>query len=228
MCFGNRRRSNTTFTAYKTTDGVDTCPMCRGGANFSTMKLRIEGPRAVFTQTLMNRIFWLWLIGLPAYGIYFCFFKLKHPSNVENAGLELVFNLAILLVTGGMICLGYLGLSVGFGVKRVTADSTRRIVEIESGFDSLLRWSGAGKRSLFFDDIAAVQICTIDDKYGTEGPRWSWEINLVLNNPSGRRINLLAHSNSCRIRDEAAQFAAFLGKPLLDHTDPARESSFSF
>jgi len=228
MCFGNRRDSDKTSNIYKTADGVDIRPMCRGGANFSTMKLRIEGPRAVFSQTLMNRLFWLWFIGLPVYGLYFCFFKLKFPANSENLRLELLVSLAILLVCGGVICLGYLGLAIGFGVRRVVADSTRRRVEIESGFTSVLRWSGAGRQALGFDDIAAVQICTVDDKYGAEGPRWSWEINLVLNNPSGKRINLLAHSNSGRIRDEATRFAGFLGKPLLDHTDPVREGSFSF
>jgi hypothetical protein len=65
-----------------------------------------------------------------------------------------------------------------------------------------------------FKEIVAVQICA-KTHAGKNKP--FYEINLVLTSEQDRRVNITSHGQERQLREDAAQFAEFLGKPLLDH-----------
>jgi len=65
-----------------------------------------------------------------------------------------------------------------------------------------------------FKEIVAVQIC-VKTHVGKDKP--FYEINLILVGEQDRRVNITSHGREKQLREDAARFAEFLGKPLLDH-----------
>jgi len=78
------------------------------------------------------------------------------------------------------------------------------------------RSSGAksGLTSARLDDIRAVQL--LSKSAGSNQPYVCYELNVVLGN--GERINVVAHGDTDKLREDAATLAAFLKKPLWDKT----------
>ena len=97
----------------------------------------------------------------------------------------------------------------------------RRRIEIIKEIDSILfekSWAGLFKKSkiVFIADVAAVQLCS--KIVNSENPFRAYQLNLVLNNPKGDRINIFCHGNKKAAYDDAQKLANFINRPLVDHT----------
>jgi hypothetical protein len=200
------------FLVNENEQNVSNYPISGNRANFATMQLSFPCPeRALFSPTLSGRLFWL---GFLVEGILSLAILL--PLAIHDKVL-----IGIVL-SGGLGCIftgvGVIGFFIGIGTRRVIADKTQKTVLIDRGIEGHFK----GKILLRFDQIAAVQICS--GHASAEGGRWGYigyEINLVLNEPKGKRINLVGQYYKDQLRTEARQFAEFLEKPLLDHTSPS-------
>ena len=66
------------------------------------------------------------------------------------------------------------------------------------------------------NDVAALQICSYAGIGSDKKPFKIMELNVVLAEPPGERINLMSHGSEVRLRQDGAALADFLGVPLLD------------
>jgi len=80
-----------------------------------------------------------------------------------------------------------------------------------------LRGDGRAVERLPLALVAAVQIASCNGSYMPRDTVF-YEINLVLTEPPGERLTLMAHSHEAQIRSNARRLAEFLNVPLLDHT----------
>jgi len=151
------------------------------------------------------------------------------------AGLMLISLIAVLFSgdngeepsIGGKIFFATLGLAffvlgVGLAIyswrtRHIIVDKMNNIVSYKGFINS----SSKGKLLCAISDIAAVQVCSVLGTI-TSGRSSSevtvYEINVVLKNYGNKRINILVSQNYSQIKDDANDFAEFLGVPLLDHT----------
>jgi hypothetical protein len=121
------------------------------------------------------------------------------------------------LITGwcalGELCfivMGWLALKGEFGQKPIVIDrKSGWVYEQKPGHDEPVG------EPISLKDVAAVQLCS--------GRFWPkvFEVNLVLSNPPGRRMNLLDWLKAERALSDAQQLAEFLKVPLLDHSATA-------
>jgi hypothetical protein len=118
--------------------------------------------------------------------------------------------------------LAFIVLGAGFAIhswrtKHIIVDKTNDIVSYKGFINS----PSKGKLLCAISDIAAVQVCSVLGTI-TSGRSSSevtvYEINVVLKNYGNKRINILVSQNYSQIKDDANDFAEFLGVPLLDHT----------
>jgi hypothetical protein len=86
-------------------------------------------------------------------------------------------------------------------------------------------WRGRRKRgadgqdtAIPFDRIDCLQVLV---KYvsGSDSSYYSYELNLVLNDPPGERFCVMAHGKAELFWDDACELAEFLDKPIWDCTD---------
>jgi len=97
----------------------------------------------------------------------------------------------------------------------VTADKNGNSIRIKSGFMKF----GPKKLNhsvITFNQIAGLQLCADkEDSFMN-----IFELNLILREPRGERVNVVINDNEEHIRQDAMKFADFLSKPLFDHIKP--------
>jgi len=181
-------------------------PMKRaGGANFRTKKLTFPRPDlAVFNRTLglilFSGAFMSAGVFMGIMGIVFC---LKEVTSA-NVILPAIFFVGF----GG----------AGYWVWRSTATVT---------FDRISGcfWRGRRKPDTGRQDnetpIERIDCLQVLVKYvsGSDSSYYSYELNLVLNDPPGERFLVMAHGKSGLFWDDACELAEFLDKPIWDCTD---------
>ncbi|MFH0881250.1 MAG: hypothetical protein V2A34_16175, partial [Lentisphaerota bacterium] len=130
----------------------------------------------------------------------------KDTSSTWSALLPAVIGLVF-------TCMGLCGMLLGG--KLLFDRQTKMIIDQRRGRSPL-----KDRRQLRFDEVAAVQICSRYVSGDSDSPSYNaYEINLVLFEPEGARLNLTCHSNENRIRTDAAALAQHLAVPLLDHSE---------
>lgn len=67
-------------------------------------------------------------------------------------------------------------------------------------------------REIKFEDIAGLQI--IAEEVSGESTYYSYELDLVLREPQGQRVNVMDHGKGTRVQHEAEQLAELLGVPV--------------
>jgi len=65
-----------------------------------------------------------------------------------------------------------------------------------------------------FDNIASFQLCGKNP--GQEKDDYA-EFNVILGKPPGKRLNIASNTRESVLRPQAEEFAAFVGKSLIDH-----------
>jgi len=134
-------------------------------------------------------------------------------------GLRAGFAVGLLLWSLAMLILicGGNSFLVGSGTQSVTADRIQRRISFRSGV-----FGGYGKAfsktSYGFDQIACLQLCKKGSQKGKNSVLDSYELNLVLKDPSGERIHITNQTTERPLREDAHKFSEFLGTPLVDHT----------
>jgi hypothetical protein len=93
----------------------------------------------------------------------------------------------------------------------VIMDRTRNEIRGER-----LRVKGRAVKQLPLGSVAVVQV--VSCKRLDNLPDIVNEINLVLSQPPGERLTLMAHYNEKQIRADAQRLAEFMNVPLLDHS----------
>lgn len=181
-------------------------------ANFRDRALRqVEPEVVVFAATVTGRAFWVIAMGAGVMGLVM----------VPAAYQAMPWVAPLPLAVGGLfLLLGLAGL-LGWleGRPRVEADRTRRVLTLKEGL-----WYPT--RVIPLDSVAAVQLCRQYVAGGPESDNYTtYELNLVLREPPGKRIGVLSHSKAEAVRQDAEAFASFLGVPLLDHTEPEPASN---
>jgi hypothetical protein len=138
---------------------------------------------------------------------------------VEDLGEENAFGLILV----GVTCAAFFGaIGLYFFIRNgrnwsLIADQTKDCIAIKPATN----FFGKEKALCKLSEIAAIQLCSEiapgvrEDDSTIEDYR---ELNLVLMNPPGGRINIIRSAKFREIPDYARQFAEFLGVPLLDHT----------
>ena len=84
------------------------------------------------------------------------------------------------------------------------------------------RWHGAVAFPL--GDVTCLQLCSRDIEHPEERGYHTYELNLVLSDPPGRRLGLGSHAEKKVVDADAARLAAFLGCGVLD--DCARAARY--
>jgi hypothetical protein len=196
---------------------IDRTPMGGVGSIWRIMTLRAEpGDRLAYRRSGPITAFVLTVIGIIAWGLMsFMFPFLGLAETYDVFGVWVVLIGAGTIATFGALLAGFHG---GFGTQWILADHRRRVVTARTGWPPIVGRIG----EIPFEDIAAVQISS---RYvsGEDGGGFLYEANLVLANPPGERIHMLVHPSEGQVRSDAAEFARFLGVPVLDHASGRKD-----
>ncbi len=137
----------------------------------------------------------------------------------EDSGEEGAFGLILM----GGTCAAFFGaIGLYFFIRNgrnwsLIADKTKNHIAIKPATN----FFGSEKALCKLSEVAAIQICS-EIAPGIRGEDSTIEncreLNLVLINPAGGRINIIRSPKFREVPEYARQFAEFLGVPLLDHT----------
>jgi len=199
------------------TINVPKSPLTHAGANFKNVDLSFPTPdTAVLRPT--------GILKFAAFG--FLFFGLAALA----IGVGVFFSGAALVVKIFVPGLGAIHTMVGIFLLFVM-DRTRRIVYDRTHdritFDRSTYDPFTGKIDVAVSDIAGIQICSRLVEPASFGSMHShkavqdyatYEMNVVLAEPEGKRIFIMSHAVEAAVRADAARLAAFLGTRVLDHT----------
>lgn len=183
-------------------------------ANFRTMVLRSAGPGQMSLKATMGAKvfrgifvgFGLLALGMGVIGIVF-FGSISKESVWWG-----LLAVAIPIIVGTVLTLA--------GFKFLTEhpivfDRVRGSVQGRS-----LKTDDHIRGEIALRDIRALQICSgmISNTDGEGKSYRAFQLNLVLGDPPGQRIPLVAHAKGEALRRDAEQLAQFIRVPLLDHT----------
>ena len=129
-----------------------------------------------------------------------------------DASDGVIARVATMSVGAVLLVVGLISM-VGGAAWRVVVDRVRREIVVRR---PSCPWK---ERRIAFAEVYAMQICS-RFVLGTEGANYlTHELNLVLANPEGERINLMSHARLKSIREQADMLSGILSKPLLDDSD---------
>ena len=183
-------------------------PAKRGGANFRTRKLVMVTPNRIeFRASLAAKIFFgSFLLGGMGFAVGVPVFHSStgtFPLNPDTL-VPLFAGIAFAVVGGFLLY---------FGTAPIVFDKTR-------GFF----WKGRKTRDGVFHSDSVTHFAGLEDIHalqliseycrGSKRSYYSYELNLVLRN--GRRINVMDHGDSEKLREDAKTLSQFLEKPLWD------------
>jgi len=206
-------RSGLDATAATVTlnDGVE-LPMCRApmgaawSADFRTHRLRFPRPGvAVMAPSAGQRLFFFAFAAIGAAALAGCLVPL--PAGWPFLVVPLLVGVAFGLF-------GMLGPAGWFGPPRVVADLAARTLTV-----------GRRRRSTYaLGDLAGLQVCC-REQADSDSTYLTYELDLVLRQPAGRRVNLVCHANRESIFRDGRALAKFLAVPFWDHTTTAQGDS---
>ncbi len=189
--------------------GLDARPVEASGP-FRYRSSRWVRAEANVGQIVPTRAHVLWSLVLPVagagsfvFGSYALVTKMMNPE--ASWALAVAGLLAMSL--GAILCWSRIG--------RVTFDLRRREYWTNHRFDGPRLFGRFRGR---IDTIAALQLCRGAHLAGRGRFFWWCQLNLVLNEPRGKRMALMGHGAVEQVRDDAEALADFLGVSLLDHT----------
>jgi len=185
-----------------------------GGENIGDKKRVfniLTGDTAVFSQNWTLVIMGIGLVAAML-AISIWIFIVDDNGEKSSLGVTIIFTLIALV----FIAFGF-GLAVDSWLTRyIVADKKNKMISYKKS----IKTTGKGRIICAISDIAAIQVCSILGTI-TSGKSSKevtvYEINIVLKNSDNKRINIMAGQNYPQIKNDAAQFAEFLGVPLLDH-----------
>lgn len=183
-------------------------PAKGGGANFQTHKLaKVDFNRVEFRAAPGAKLFCGVFIfaGLAV--------MIAVPVSMFMSGQSLLKTETLWPVLFGLIFAGAGGCLLYFGTIPAVFDKRRGYFWKGRKTPDLLGDRSALKSCVRLDEIHAVQLVS-EWISGSKSSYYSYELNLVLHNAS--RINVVDHGNLARLKEDARELAAFLGKPLWD------------
>lgn len=186
---------------------VSKAPTASSSASFRTMALKFPSPDvAVFQPTIGCRLFFAFFAagGVAALVIFIGLDSDRSVGSVLFAGF----------IGSAFAIVGLAGLSGRLGAKRIVFDRARGVL-----LGPKRRAATFATEGVPLADVAAVQVCSKLDS--ANGREVYFELNLVLREPAGERLNLACHADEKNLRADAGKLAEFLDRPLLDHTEPS-------
>ncbi len=187
---------------------TDWMPAKRGGANFRTRKLVMVTPNRIeFRASLAAKIFFgSFLLGGMGFAVG------VSVSHYSTGSFPLNPDTLVPLIAGiGFAVVG--GFLLYFGTAPIVFDKSR-------GFF----WKGRKARDGVFHSDSTKDFAGLEDVHalqllseycrGSKRSYYSYELNLVLRD--GRRINVMDHGDSKKLREDAKTLSQFLEKPVWD------------
>ena len=177
-------------------------------ANFRTVRLVFTSlDRVEVVPTWGARIFFGLFVGMGLAGVI-----LAGTVRVTDPELESRVGPWFAGVIGSLFALLGLAGCTGLLVGRYALDRQSGLITKKVWQRGLFR----GGLGVELSRVAAVQACSrhVTD---SDWSYWCHELNLVLNDPPGERINLMSHGNQQRLLEDANRLAEFLHVRLLMH-----------
>lgn len=174
--------------------------MCLGGEISSrTMRLCIVSPiKAELRRSLAQYILYLSLVIVPI-----SFIRMDDIAKFNTRPIW--HNSLIIIVIATPLLIGFVGLTIGFRLRKIIIDKDLGTIEIVPGL--------TGKRKTFaFEQIQYLQL--FHHRVGEDGKEHCYEINLVFNTPNHERYNLACYENSITAKKIIEQLAEFINKPF--------------
>ncbi len=177
-------------------------------ANFRNTRLVVrKANTALIAPTLGSRALFLFFFVMGTIGLIL---SIKSLFDMDIPGIFLGF-----IVGSVFFLIGLFGLLGKLGTKPMIFDRQQgRMIQKGQKPDIF-----SGTVGVPLDDIAALQICSHFESGQEAGDSYvSYQLNVILREPPGQRINLMDHGVEYDLRADAKRLAEFLNKPLLDHT----------
>ncbi len=183
-------------------------PLCKNSSSFKRLRPDFSQDKlTVFTRGLFEKLFWT-AISVIGLGLLFITLPICMFYSLYAHEIALLVIFSLLLIT-----IGGLGLIPGFDIQKIVFNKNKKTVALHYGVIDLKIWR-ARTMELAFDNVAAVQISAAHfDEWFTV-----YELNLVLVNSFGKRINITGYSKLDKIRRDGRLLANFLNKPFLDNS----------
>jgi hypothetical protein len=182
-------------------------PAKPGGANFRTHRLIMPHPgRAEFVATAGAKVFYglFTLIGCALF--LFAGIKLLTTAGPTRASLIAPLVIGALFALVGIIIWRQ-------GNSPIVFDGQQGLFWQGKREESLVYDSTLSTNATRFDNIHALQLVA-EHVRGSKSSYYSYELNLVLKDAS--RVNVVDHGNPATLREDAAELARFLNRPLWD------------
>lgn len=182
---------------------VSCAPVSHAYDSMSGMRLEFPTPdRAELWPLTKTRLIFIAIIVVTTVAMGFV---LPEPIRKRD-----YFSAGIIgsVVVAFFVC-GVLGAIFGMGYRKIVIDRSQRQIAMLG-----LPWA---TRRISMNDVAALQICT-ELRSSNDTPYKLFELNLVLSQPPGDRINLFAYRDVSELRRQARTLADLMSLPLLDHS----------
>ena len=181
---------------------VSKAPIATSSASFRTMALKFPSPElAVLGPTAGSHLFHAAVVGAGLVVLFCLLAAVRTLPGILIAGT----------IGSALTVLGLAGLAGKLGGKRITIDRQQGLLCV-AGRGGI----NVGAVGVPLADIAALQICS---KLVDNDPSYvSFELNIVLREPAGERLNLISHADEQALRADAKRLAVFVDRPLLDHS----------
>jgi serine/threonine protein kinase len=191
---------------------VDTYPLRTSSASFRNKTISQPSPDCLTLRpSRAYRIVFLAFLVAGSAGLVGLYFFLKAFSARFSSGLPVLLFWALAVIQ----FLVFVIPPVYFLFFR---DSETRFDRSTGRVSHPLPWWGRRERPL--KDILAVQVISGGAHLSSNSNYFTYELNLVLEDPDRQRLNLSNHADAAWTRQAGKQLADFLRVPLLDRLPP--------
>lgn len=205
----HRREARSAPRTASPPEELDVCftPLTKGSADFQSMKLVLRDTDTAVIAPSFKLLFWGVAILVMGLAIMFGSVRIQPRPGESRMG--------IMAFVGGIgLLFAMAGAWILISVRFFTFD--RRSGLCWSG---RRRYSAAGKdRSIRLENILALQELAFDVRYPRASCR-TYELNLVLADPPGKRVNVMSVGDSKKFLQDVDALAEFLGKPIWGSPD---------
>ena len=167
----------------------------------------------------------------------------KDPNTLKFTSTKTAMSVTLVLFSAGIVLIvfalssqlpasfvfgGIVLLMIGVISSMAWMESIDRIVEKRSGMLSIFKYSPIKKNEsliMNLSNIAAIQVLAVELGDAYDVIVTTYEINIVLSSPVGKRFWLVSYGNHGKAKQVAIQVAKLLDCPVIEHTATQQDNS---